>query len=95
MIMHGTRDGWVASVRRVLFDLERVLHAFQSQNFVEECGPIGQLVVDEFSTSRLQVVPFLHWHQAQCPDAVLDFDLVERFRSVDARPYTPEAYILD
>jgi diadenosine tetraphosphatase ApaH/serine/threonine PP2A family protein phosphatase len=95
MIMHGNEAGWTARIRKVPFDLERVLHAFQVQGFVEECGPIGQLVVDEFATSRLQVVPFLLWRQAECPHAVLDHDLVKRFRSVDATPYTSEAYITD
>ena len=95
MIMHGNEAGWTSDIRKVPFDLDRVLHAFQTQGFAEECGPIGQLVVDEFATSRLQVVPFLLWRQAQYPHAVLDHDLVERFRSVDATPYTPEAYLID
>lgn len=94
MIMHGNEAGWSADIRKVPFDLQRVLQAFQAQSFVEECGPIGELVVDEFSTSKLQVVPFLRWREAQCPDALLDFDLVERFRSVDPTPYMPEPYIL-
>jgi predicted phosphodiesterase len=94
MIMRGDERGWTAEHRVVPFDLERVLDAFRAQDFVEECGAIGQLVVDEFATSRLHTVPFLRWREAQCPDAPLDLALVERFRAVDARPYTPEAYIL-
>lgn len=94
LIMRGSEEGWTAEHRRVPFDLVRVLWTFETQGFVEECGAIGQLVVDEFATSSLQTVPFLRWRHEQCPDAVLDLALVERFRSVDARPYTPEPYIL-
>ncbi len=95
MILRGDATGWDADVRKLPFDLERVLHAFEAQGFIEECGAIGELVVEEFRTSKLWVVPFLVWRQAVCPDAAFDHALVERFRSVDARPYTPEAYIFD
>ncbi len=95
MILRGNVAGWSADIRTVPFDLERVLHAFRAQGFIEECGAIGELVVDEFRTSKLQVVPFLVWRQATCPHADFDHNLVERFRSIDARAYTPEPYILD
>ena len=59
---------------------------------MEECGVIGQLVVEEFATARLQVHPFLHWRRAHHPDAPLGAELLEAFSRVDREAYRPPAY---
>ena len=61
---------------------------------METCGIIGQLVVDEFRTARLQVDPFNIWRNAECPGAALTPALLAEFAKVDAWRYIPAAYHL-
>jgi len=63
--------------------------AFADTGFVEECGVVGELVLDEFRTARLQVLPFLEWRRATCPTAPFDATTLARFRASDPHPYTP------
>ena len=91
-LLEGRADGWTATPRELPFDPAPVLLEFEQSRFVEECGVMGQLVVDEFRTARLQVHPFLHWRQAVCPDAPLTPSLRLAFAEVDAERYRPPAY---
>ena len=94
MLLKGTEAGWQASLRRVRLDQTLVLREFERQRFTEECGVMGQLVAEEFQTSRLQVHPFLHWRHAHCPDAPVSAELLQVFRTVDREEYRPSAYRL-
>jgi len=60
--------------------------------FVEQCGVIGQLVVEELKTARLQVWPFIHWYQACCPGRPFTPALLDEFAGVDKWDYAPTAY---
>ncbi|MCW5852171.1 MAG: metallophosphoesterase family protein [Anaerolineae bacterium] len=94
MLLEGDEEGWHATPRRVPLDQTPVLQEFERQRFIEECGVIGRLVVDEFRTARLQVHPFLHWRSAQRPDAALSADLLTEFETVDPWDYMPPAYVV-
>lgn len=66
---------------------------FARQDFVATCGIIGELVLAEFQTARLQVYPFLRWRQAICPEAPFNQETLAQFRQSDPLPYLPPAYL--
>ena len=92
LLLDGDRRGWRGTFRRVPLDNAAVFATFAASGFVEECGVIGSLVVDEFRTARLQVLPFLDWRRAICPSAPFDAATLARFRATDPLPYTAPAY---
>jgi predicted phosphodiesterase len=92
MIVEGDDEGWRASLHRVPFDVERLLDAFKTTRFVEQTGIIGQLVVEEFRTARLEVAPFLNWLRACHPGAEPSYALFEQFTSVNKWDYMLPAY---
>lgn len=92
MILDSDGDGWQASHRRVAFDTQRVLDEFARTGFVEQCGVVGHLVVQEYRSARLEVLPFLEWWRKTCPDVPHTMDLLEQFSKVNKRDYMPAAY---
>jgi predicted phosphodiesterase len=92
LLLEGDADGWHGTFRRVPIDNGAVLAEFARQGFVEECGIIGELVIAEFETARLQINPFLEWRRAVCPDAPFTRETLARYREVDPGPYLPVAY---
>ena len=92
LLLEGDAAGWRPTLRRVPFDRAPLFEEFERLRFVEECGVIGHLVVEEFRTARLQIVPFLRWWAATCPDAPLSMDLLEPFSRIDPWPYTPRVF---
>jgi len=92
MLLESEGDNWRPTIRRVPFDYEPLFREFERQRFVEECHLIGHLAHKEFKTSRLQLLPFLLWRQAQCPAEPLSFDLLARYTEADRWAYTPLAY---
>lgn len=93
MLMEGTPEGWQAALRRLPIDPTPVLVEFERQGFVEACGVIGALVVEEYRCARLEVLPFLRWHQATCPDAPFSLDLLPDYVQTDWRLYCPAPYV--
>jgi predicted phosphodiesterase len=99
LILDGDADGWRATFRRVPFSNDAVFAEFARQGFVEECGVVGELIVEEFRTSDLQIVPFLRWRAAVCPDAPFGPDTLAQFRALpDRKLHLPtrfrETYVL-
>ncbi len=92
MLLEGHEEGWRPTFRRVHFDYEPIWKEFERQRFVDECGLIGHLVVQEFKTARLQLIPFLLWREAGCPNAPLRVELLDEFAKVNRWDYTPLAY---
>jgi predicted phosphodiesterase len=92
LLLDGDETGWRGTFRRVPFSNAAVYAEFARQKFVATCGIIGELVLAEFQTARLQVHPFLQWRQAICPDAPFDRETLTRFRQSDPLPYLPSAY---
>ena len=85
LILDGDAEGWRATFRRVPFSNEAVFAEFARQDFVEECGPIGALIVEEFRTADLQIAPFHRWRAAICPDAPFSPETLARFRALPDR----------
>jgi predicted phosphodiesterase len=92
MLLDPVDDQWYATFCSVPFDLARVLDELARQRFVERCGVVGQLIVEEFQTARLRLYPFLQWRARHLPGAPLTPDLLARFTEVDASDYRPPAY---
>jgi predicted phosphodiesterase len=95
MMLQATGAGWEPVFREIPIDNTGVLAAFEQQRFIERCGVIGQLVVDEFRTARLGVLPFLYWRAATCAGAPLAPDLLDTFAATDPWPHTPAPYHLN
>jgi predicted phosphodiesterase len=92
MLLDGNEEGWHATLRRVAFDYAPLFAEFERQCFVDECGAIGKLVVEEFKTARLHVLPFIYWRRANCPGAPVSLSLFEKFSRANRWAYTPIEY---
>jgi predicted phosphodiesterase len=92
LILDGDWSGWRGTLRRIPFDSAPVLRDFERLGFAEACGATGTLVMDEFRTGRLHVLPFLVWsreHPGEAEDVLL-----ARFRAgeIDPWPYIHPDY---
>jgi predicted phosphodiesterase len=92
MLLDGDAEGWTPTFRRVAFDYEPLFEAFERQRFVETCGVIGHLVVEEFRTARLRIQPFVRWRAACCPTAPFEMRLLDEFTQINPWDYTDKAY---
>ncbi len=92
MLLESQDNGWKATLRRVAFDTQRVLDEFERTHFVEQCGVVGHLVLEEYRSARLEVLPFLEWWRKSCPDEPQSMALLEPFSRVNKRDYMPLAY---
>lgn len=94
MLIEGGTNGWsVVDFRRVSYDRSRVYDGFAQLGFVEACGPIARLVIEEIETARCRVMPYHQWIKAQHPDAPTTDALVDTFlRDMDITHYTPPEY---
>jgi hypothetical protein len=95
LLLKSDGDDWQPVFRDVPIENRMVFEAFERQRFVERCGVIGQLIVDEFRTARLQVSPFLNWRNAERPGTPFTRGLFDEFVSVDPWPHTPLPYHLN
>jgi predicted phosphodiesterase len=92
MLLEARGQDWQATFRRVPYESGPLFHEFERQGFVEECGVVAQLVVEEFKTGRLKVLPFLNWHQATCPAEPVTTDLLPDFARANIWDYTPAGF---
>lgn len=92
LLLDGDEQGWRGTLRRVAFDFNRMLTEFERTRFVEQCGVVGHLVVEEYRSHRLEVLPFLEWWRATCPDEPHTMALLEPYSQVNKWDYMPLAY---
>jgi predicted phosphodiesterase len=92
MLLRTTGDGWLPEFRRVSFDHAPLFDEFERQAFTSRCGVMGQMVLDEFCTARLVVMPFLTWRNAECTDAPITPELYDAYKRTDTQQYAPPAY---
>ena len=79
LILDSERDGWQATFRRVSVDYAPLFAEFERQRFVEQCGVIGYLIVQQFVWARAVIPAFNRWQAATCPDEAITVDLVDVF----------------
>lgn len=92
ILLEGSEKGWEPTFRHVPFNYELLYREFEKQRFVERCGAVGHLVIEEFKTARPCVHPFMVWRQAHCPERPISMDLLEDFARVDPWDYTGLPY---
>ncbi len=93
LLLEGDREGWRGTLRRLPFDVDRVLREFERTRFVEQCGVVGSFILDEYRTARPEVYPFIQWWQTTCPELPETMDLREKYASVEDREvYLPPHY---
>jgi diadenosine tetraphosphatase ApaH/serine/threonine PP2A family protein phosphatase len=92
MLLDGDERGWRPTFRRAPFDREPLLQECVRQGYADECGVIGQLVMQDFETARPGLLTFVCWREICCPEAPLTQELLEEFNKVNPWNYTPLAY---
>lgn len=95
MILDGDTSGWHPTFRRVAYHAEPLFDAFERQEFVAQGGPVASLVVREFATARLWVLPYLRWRQSNAPGEADSPELLAAFLARDVWEYTPAEYHLN
>lgn len=92
MLLNGDERGWQPTFRRVAFEYESLFQEFERLGFVEECGVIGQLIVEVFKTARPQF-GFLGWRKHHYPNEPLSMELLkEYFDKCQWWEYSSKAY---
>lgn len=81
LILDSDGDGWRATFRRVAVDYAPLFAEFERQRFVEQCGVIGYLIVQQFRQARTVIASFDRWHKTQYPDDPATIALVDEFLS--------------
>jgi len=92
MVLAGDEEGWRPTFRRVPFNPEPLLQECERQGYADECGVIGQLVMEDFQTARPRLLTFLCWREICCPDAPSTGELLAEFSRVNPFDYMPSAY---
>ncbi|CAG0930978.1 hypothetical protein TFLX_01944 [Thermoflexales bacterium] len=78
MLLDGDERGWRPTFRRVAFDYEPLFREFERLGFIEECGIIGQLIVEVFRTARPQF-GFLRWRELNYSNQPLNQALLAEY----------------
>jgi predicted phosphodiesterase len=92
LLLDGDSRGWRPTFRAVPLDPTPVLAEFERQGFLESCGVVGELVMEEYRRARLELLPFVVWRHACFPSRPLDFDLLAEYRRIDQLAYVPKEY---
>lgn len=94
MILDGHAQGWeLAAHRRIPFGYDPLYREFDRQNFVERGGVTARLVIEEFRSARLQVLPYVLWKSKHFADRADDIELLRAFLALDdVSEYIPPAY---
>jgi hypothetical protein len=95
MILDGDASGWRPIFRRIPFDYAPLFAEFERQRFAATYGVVGHLVIAEFRTARLQVMPFHDWRKAHHPNEPESLALLNEFSTIDKWAYTPLEYHLN
>lgn len=94
-LLDGDESGWTPTFRRLAFDPAPLLAEYARTRFADDYGIEAQLVIEEFKTARLQLLPFLMWHKEHHPDSPFTPDLLAEFHQSDKWAYTPPEYHLN
>lgn len=93
MILESTPEKWTVAEHRILpMDNARLFPMWEQQQFVERCGAVAHMVIEEFKQARIMVHSFNTWLRAVHPDEAPTLAHVETFLKLDANPYIPLPY---
>jgi predicted phosphodiesterase len=94
-LLEGSGSGWEVTFRRVAYDMNALLAELELSQLFYQPGVIGHLVLREFRTARLHLMPFYRWRDEHHPDVPEDLDLLAQFTDADRWTYTPAPYHLN
>ncbi|MEX2534841.1 MAG: metallophosphoesterase family protein [Trueperaceae bacterium] len=82
LLLTLTTNGWQPEFRKVPYDRERSLRAFEESGYLEEGGLSAHIFFEELRLARSLLTPFLLWIESSDPTlkAVLDEEGWQRFR---------------
>jgi predicted phosphodiesterase len=92
LLLEGSALGWQPTFRSVPIDPAPVLAELERQGFRAQTGLVGHFVMEEFRHARLELLPFLNWRKAHCPDAPFTEALLPAYAQVNPRDYLPAPY---
>jgi predicted phosphodiesterase len=93
LLLESSPHGWQPTFRTVAYDREPITRAFAQHHYAEQCGVIGQLVIEEFVTQRPRIFPFSRWRERHATDVtIFDQALLDRWRHEDPWQYISPAY---
>lgn len=92
MVLDGDATGWRPTWQRVEYDRAPLFEAFERSGIIECCGPVGELIVEEFRTNRIHVQAFNTWRNQHHPGHLFTDDLLREFKQIDRWEYTESAY---
>jgi predicted phosphodiesterase len=92
MLLDGDPAGWRPEWRRVDYDPAPLFDAFERSGLVERAGPVGELMIEEFRTNRIQVHAFVFWRNQHYPGQSFTPAMLAEFRQADRWEYTEPAY---
>ena len=92
LLLDAAGEAWQPTFRTVDYDQSPLFKAFEQHKFVARHGPIGQAVVKEFETGKMQVTSLLMWRAANCPGAPFDQALWQAFLEQDWLRWTLPEY---
>ena len=79
MILDSHGGGWEATFCRVPVDYAPLFAEFERQQFVEQCGAIGYLIVQQFHYARTIIACYYRWHEEHYVDKPFTIALVDEF----------------
>lgn len=92
MLLEGDSSGWRPEWRHVDYDAAPLFDAIERSRLVERAGPVGELMVEEFRTNRIQVHAFVVWRNRHYPGQPFTPEMLTEFRQCDRWEYTESAY---
>lgn len=92
LLLDGDATGWRPEWRRIAYDRAPLFDALDRSRLAERCGPIGELIVEEFRTNRLHVHAFVVWRNQHFPGQPFTDGLLDEFRQADRWGYTEHEY---
>ncbi len=92
LLLEGDATGWQPEWRRIAYDREPLFDALDRSRLAERCGPVGQLMIDEFRTNRIHVYAFVVWRNRHHPEQPFTSELLEEFKQADRWEYTEREY---
>jgi predicted phosphodiesterase len=92
LLLDGDETGWRPTWRRIDYDRAPLFEAFERSEIMERCGPVGELIVEEFRTNRIHVQAFNTWRNQHHAGYLFTDALLREFRLADRWEYTESAY---
>ncbi|MEX1158188.1 MAG: metallophosphoesterase family protein [Thermomicrobiales bacterium] len=92
MLLEGDESGWRPTWRRITYDRGPLFETFDRSLLAERCGPIGELIIEEFRDNRIHVYAFVVWRNQHHPGQPFTDELLQEFKQADRWEYTESAY---